>query len=55
MKNIQNIISYKKVYIDFYHQTPPFPLKMIVFPQMVFPVRFSCSKVYLFERKFYGE
>ncbi len=31
MKNIQNLISYKKVYIDFCRQTP-LPLKMVMSP-----------------------
>ncbi len=31
MKNIQNLISYKRVYIDFCRQTP-LPLKMVCPP-----------------------
>ncbi len=36
MKNIQNLTSYKKVYIDFCDQTPPSPQNGNVLPQMVF-------------------
>ncbi len=64
-KNIQNIISLKIVYTDFCCQTPPSPQNGNVIPQVVFfnffninwrtSARFSCSKVYSFERKFYGE
>ncbi len=36
MKNIQTLISYNKVYTDFYHQTLPSPQNGHVLPQMVF-------------------
>ncbi len=36
MKNIQNLISYEKGYIDFCRQTLPFPRKGHMPPQMVF-------------------
>ncbi len=36
IKNIKNLISYKKVYNDFCRQTPPSPQNGHVLPQMVF-------------------
>ncbi len=36
MENIQNLISYKKVCIDFCRQTPTSPQNGHVLPQMVF-------------------
>ncbi len=36
MKNIQNLISYKKVYNDFCHQTPLSPQNGHVLSQIVF-------------------
>ncbi len=35
MKNIQNLISYKKGYIDLYHQMPSSPQNSHVISQMV--------------------
>ncbi len=43
MKNTQNFISYKKVYIDFCRQTPPSPQNGHVLPQMVFGNFFSVN------------
>ncbi len=62
MKQIQNLISYNKVYTDFCRQTPPSPQNDHILSQMVFrnffninwrtSVRCSYSKIYSFERKF---
>ncbi len=65
IKNIQNLNSYKKVYIDFCCQTPSSSQNCHVLLQIVFrnffnlnwrtSASFSCSKVYSFKKKeFYG-
>ncbi len=50
MKNIQNPISYKKIYIDFCRQTLPSPQNGHVLPQIVF--RSFFKKYFFFFEKF---